>query len=78
MMNSELTAKIAQAIGKSTEETQQMLDKNPKLKTLLTQMKEEDAQKLMAVLSDKESIAKILATPQARTLMSSMGKKDDK
>lgn len=76
-MTNELTEKIAQAIGKSTEETQQMLSKNPKLKMLLSQMKEDDARKLMAVLSDKESVAKILATPQAKTIMESMGKKEN-
>ncbi len=75
MMTENITAMLAQAIGKTTEETAEMLEKSPKLKKLLSEMKEEDAAKLMALLSDRESVAKILATPQARTLLEALGKK---
>lgn len=75
-MTKEMTERIAMAIGKSTEETETMLDRNPKLSRLLSEMSEQDAQKLMSILGDRESIAKILATPQAKRIMEDMGKKD--
>ena len=74
-MNAEMIEKLSAAIGKTTEETGEMLERNPKLKRLLSEMSEQDAQKLMAVLADKESIAKILSTPQAKSVIEAMGKK---
>lgn len=74
-MTDEMIGKLAAAIGKTTEETKTMLDKNPKLKRLLSEMSEQDAQKLMAVLADKESMAKILSTPQAKSIIEAMGKR---
>ncbi len=75
-MTNEMTERIASAIGKSTEETKAMLDRNPKLKKLLSEMNEQDAQKLMSILGDKESVAKILSSPQAKMMMEGMAKKD--
>lgn len=75
-MTNEMIERIASAIGKSPEETKAMLDRNPKLKRLLSEMNEQDAQKLMSILSDKESIAKILSTPQAKMMMEGMSKKE--
>ena len=74
-MHNEMIEKLAQVMGKTTEETCNLLDKNPKLKKLITDMSEEDARKFMAILSDRESVARLMATPQAKTLMEGMGKK---
>ena len=74
-MTDEMIERLSAAIGKTTEETKAMLDKNPKLKRLLSEMSEQDAQKLMSVLADKESMAKILSTPQAKSIIDAMGKK---
>lgn len=74
-MTNEMTEKLAQAIGKTPKETADMLEGNPKLKKLLTEMSEQDAQRLMAILSDRESIARILSTPQAKTIMEGMNRK---
>ncbi len=73
-MTNEMIEKLAAAMDKTPEETEAMLNSNPKLKKLLSQMSEQDAQKLIAVLGDRESVARILATPQAKTLMEGLGK----
>ncbi len=78
MMKREMLEKISEAIGKSPEETEKTLNKNPKLKMLLSNMSEQDAQKLMEILGNKESITKILSTPQAKTLLESMNGKGEK
>ncbi len=77
-MTDEMINKIAAAVGKSPEETRAMLNKNPKLKRLLSEMSEQDAQRLMSILGDKDSVAKILATPQARQMMEELGNRGKK
>ncbi len=77
-MTNEMLKKLAAAIGKTPEEAEEMLDSNPKLKKLISEMSEQDAQRLITVLSDKDSIARILSTPQAKNLMEGMGKKQTK
>ncbi len=74
-MTNEITEKLAAAIGKTAEETSAMLEGNPRLKKLLSEMSEQDAQKLISVLSDKDNIARILSTPQAKTIMEGMNRK---
>lgn len=75
-MTNEMIDRIASALGKNPEEARKMLEKNPKLKRLLSEMSEQDAQRLMSILGDKDSVAKILAMPQAKQMMEKIGKSD--
>ncbi len=75
-MTNEMTEKLAAAMGKTPEETAKMIESNPKLKKLLTEMSQQDAQRLMTILGDKESIARVLSSPQAKTIMETMGRKN--
>ena len=75
-MQKELIGKIAAAIGKTEEETAVLLSSNPRLNALFDTLSPKDAEKLVAVLSDKSAVSRILATPQARQMMDALGGKN--
>lgn len=75
-MQQELITRLAAAIGKTEEETEKMLASNPRLSSLFSSLSPGDAQKLIAVLSDKTALSRILATPQAKQMMGTLGGKD--
>ena len=71
-MQKELIERIAAAIGKDTDETERMLASSPQLTRLFGTLSAQDAEKLITVLSDKSALSRVLATPQAKTLMDSL------
>lgn len=60
---------VAAGLGKPVEELEAVMERNPQLAQLLGRMKPEDAQRLLAALSDKQAAARLLESPAAKELM---------
>ncbi len=63
-----LLKSVANKLGKSPKELEKAT-KEENIENLLGSLKEDDAQKIKKILSDKSMANKILATPQAQKLI---------